>query len=66
MIPNNIRKIRREKDVTIKELAEKAGIAYCNLWNVENGSDVKLSTLCKIAEALECSVSELVERGEAK
>ena len=61
MIPNNIRRIRRAKDITIKELASKAGLAYGNLWNVEHGSDVKLSTLYKIAEVLECTVSDLVE-----
>ena len=53
MIPNNIRRIRRAKDITIKDLASKAGLAYGNLWNVEHGSDVKLSTLYKIAEVLE-------------
>ncbi len=61
MIPNNIRRIRRAKDITIKELASKDGLAYGNLWHVEHGSDVKLSTLCKIAEALNCNVSDLVK-----
>lgn len=61
MIPNNIRKIRREKDITIKELATKADLAYGNLWNAEHGSDVKLSTLYKIAKALKCKVSDLVD-----
>lgn len=61
MIPNNIRKIRRAKEITIKDLSEKTGLAYGNLWNVEHGSDVKLSTLYKIAEALECTVTELIE-----
>lgn len=61
MTPNNIRKIRRAKEITIKDLSEKTGLAYGNLWNVEHGSDVKLSTLYKIAEALECTVTELIE-----
>lgn len=61
MTPNKIRQIRRAKEITIKELSKKTGLAYGNLWNVEHGSDVKLSTLYKIASVLDCKVADLLE-----
>lgn len=61
MLRNNIKQIRKKKNLTLNELAKKTGLAYGNLWKVEHGSDVKLSTLYKIAEALRCKVSDLVE-----
>lgn len=61
MIPNKIKQMRHVKDLSLKAVSEKSGLAYGNLWNIEHGGDVKLSTLYKIAKVLECNVSDLVE-----
>ena len=61
MVKNKVKDMRMKKGISLYRLAKDSGLAYRNLWDVEHGSDVKLSTLYKIAEVLECNVSDLVE-----
>jgi transcriptional regulator with XRE-family HTH domain len=58
-----LRAIRRRKRLTLKALAQKAGgMSYTFLSNVETGkADPSLSTLKRLAAALDVSVSELVK-----
>ena len=61
----NIRRLRRNQGLTIQKLADKAGITYATLWNIENEeSQPKADTLVKIAKALNVSIGELI--GEVK
>lgn len=49
----------KQKNVRRYGLAKRTGLNYHTLINIENGGDVKLSTLKKIADALGVSVKEL-------
>ena len=51
-----------EKDITIKEISEEAGIPFSTLNSFLYGktNDVKLSTAVKLAKALKISIDELV------
>ena len=52
--------IRLHRNLTQKEVAEKMGTSVQNYSQYENGKRIpKLSTLEKIAAALDCSVSDL-------
>lgn len=57
---NNIKKVRQQKGKSLYWLAKNTVLAYRNLWDVEHGADVKLSTLYRIAEALQCKVTDLI------
>ena len=57
-----LRAIRQRKRLTLQALAKKAGrMSYTFLSNVETGkADPSLSTLRRLAKALDVSVSDLV------
>ena len=58
-----LRAIRQRKRLTLQALAKKAGrMSYTFLSNVETGkADPSLSTLRRLAKALDVSVSDLVK-----
>lgn len=58
----DIQKIRTKHAISKYEVCKKAGIDFHTLAKIENGGDVKLSTLYKIAEALGVDVVDLFER----
>ncbi len=54
-----IRLLRNQKGLTILELAERAGIAHSAVYYIESKKkEPTLSTLFKLAEALEISIVE--------
>lgn len=54
-----IRLLRNQKGLTILELAERAGIAHSAVYYIESKKkEPTLSTLFKLAEALEISITE--------
>ena len=57
-----LRKLRKEKDLTQEELAEKADISYKNLQYLEskNPTCPNLITIKKIAKAFNIRISELL------
>lgn len=57
---NKIKQIREQKGLSRYQVAKVSGVWYKNLIDIENGKDVTLSTLRKIAAAMNCEVSELV------
>ena len=63
---NRIKEVRKAKGMTQKELAEKLGVTPQAVSQFENsdGSKFNYSTLTNIAEALECSVDDLLEFDE--
>lgn len=62
-----IKEYRKQDGMTQKELATKIGISQNYLSELENGKyDIKLSLLCKIANALEVFPFELVEFADKK
>ena len=57
-----IKKLRKEKGMTQKELAKKLGFSPSHLGQYENGyRNPKPSTVKKIADALEVPVSQIFE-----
>lgn len=60
-IGERIRKIRIEKGMTQKEIAEKCGINDANIRKYESGrQNPKIDTIEKIAKALDVEISELL------
>lgn len=57
----HLRKLRKEKKMSIEEVAYKAGLDAQNLRKYELGKqEMRISMLKRIADAFEISVSELV------
>lgn len=56
-----LKKVREEKRMTQEELAEKSGVSRPTIVAIEGDkvTDVKASTLLKLAAALEVPVSEI-------
>ena len=56
-----LRQLRKQKDWTQEELAERADIAYKHIQRLEskNPSPVKIDTIEKLAKAFKISISRL-------
>jgi transcriptional regulator with XRE-family HTH domain len=56
-----LKKIRLERGISQKELAEKTGLTRQTIHNIENGKQYpKLSNIIKIAEVLKISIYEVL------
>ncbi len=64
----NIDVMLAKKKMTVTELAEKVGITLSNMSNLKTGKAkaLKISTLEKLCEALECQPGDLLEFRETK
>lgn len=61
---NAILKIRQERGITQIALAKATGLSQPYIHDLENGNrGAKQETLVKIAEALGCTVKDLLEDG---
>ena len=64
-VANNVHTRRIEKHLSLRRLAEKAGVAFSTIYRLEKGSHrPTYPTLKLISEALEVPVSELIEEGQ--
>lgn len=62
ILKNNIKLFRLQKKLSQIELAKKAGVDRSNLSHIERGEYLPtIKTLFKIAIALNCDVSELLD-----
>ncbi len=60
-----LKQIREEQGYSIRALAEKVGMAYPALFRLESGeADPRLSTLRKLAKALNVTVADLIGEGK--
>ena len=60
----NIAKIRYEKGISQRELADKIGITDSAICQYENGKrSPNIQTLKKIAQVLNCTVDDLIKEG---
>ena len=58
---DNIKKIRKEKGLTQKQLGEKLGVSQAAIGQFESGKqNLKIDTLHKIAEALNVAIQDIV------
>jgi XRE family transcriptional regulator, regulator of sulfur utilization len=53
-----IEELRKAKGLTQEELAEKSGFHRAYFWDIENGRNVSIKTIYKIAQALGVSLSD--------
>ena len=53
--------VREAKGVSRYTLAKRAGLNYRTIPAIENGGDVKLSTLQRIADVLQVNIKDLFE-----
>jgi transcriptional regulator with XRE-family HTH domain len=61
---DRLRTLRVEHVLTLRELAEAAGVSKDTIWRLENGhSEAHPSTIRKLAKALEVQPKELVRAG---
>lgn len=59
----NLRDYRHLAKLTLKELANKAGISYSSIFRYESGERVPtLDVAAKLAAALNCSVDDLIRK----
>lgn len=60
MLKNNIKKIRSNKNVTQKELAQKSKIGQSTISEIEKGTHIpRVDTAIRLARALEVTVEDL-------
>lgn len=59
-----IKEIREQKHISIYELASKSGLSDSYLGRLESGQrkDPSISTVIKIADALNISIEEIIEK----
>ncbi len=56
-IGQRLAEIREEKGLTIRTLADMAGINYANISKIEHGRyNVSIDILSKVAKALNCTI----------
>lgn len=60
-LSKRIEYLRRQKDLTQEELAEKAGLHRAYFWDIENGRNISIKTAYKIARALGAKLSDLLD-----
>lgn len=58
-----LQNVRKARGLSQSQLAEKAGVSFRTIQHYEQGdkdiNNAKLLTLCKLAEALDCKVSDI-------
>lgn len=60
-----IRKLRKEKRLSLRKLAEKVDVSFVNIAHIENGRiTTSRDVLVQLAEALDYNVDELLAIGE--
>jgi transcriptional regulator with XRE-family HTH domain len=58
-----LKRLRRDKVLSQRELARMANLAYGTVWRIENGyPEARTSTIRKIAEVLGVEPRELLKR----
>ena len=62
MLSSNIKKLRKQHNLSQEQLAQKAGITYSTLIKIESGNNKNptLDTLTKLAGVFKVSLDELV------
>lgn len=59
---NKLKTIRKKRNMSQAELAEKSGVSRATIANIERGKQVELlvGTVSKLANALDVSISEVI------
>ena len=66
MMENNLRQLRKSSGLTQVRLAQKAHVSRSVIARFETGrTELSTKNLTKIAKALDCSMEEIVNGGQA-
>lgn len=62
-LSKNCKRRRRIQGLSVARLEEASGVNAATIWSIEGGAGANptLRTLCKLADALDCPLSELLE-----
>ena len=60
----NLKKLRREKRLTLRQLSEMTGISEAILQNIEEQATLthNIDTIAKIAEVLEVNIDDFIKK----
>jgi transcriptional regulator with XRE-family HTH domain len=63
MLKDNVKRFRKEKNLSQEELAKEAGITYTTLAKIESGNNTNptVKTIQKIAQALDVTIDDLMK-----
>ena len=64
MLASNIKKLRKQNNLSQEQLAKKAGITYSTLIKIESGNNTNptLDTLTKLAGVFKITIDELINK----
>ncbi|MBK7544134.1 MAG: helix-turn-helix transcriptional regulator [Elusimicrobia bacterium] len=67
-ISDSLRRLRKARGLTQQRLAEKAGVSMIVVTKIEQGTtkDPAMSSLVKMADVLDVSIDELIDRKSPK
>lgn len=57
---NRVRALRKVAELTQIQLAERSGVSLPTIRRVESGKTVSMPVLLKLAEALNCTLNDIV------
>lgn len=59
----NCKRRRRAQGLSVARLEQVSGVKAATIWRIEGGvgANPTLRTLCKLADALDCPLSDLLE-----
>lgn len=64
----SLREQRKKRNMTLHELADKSGVHYVKIHQIESGKinveNITLKNVLRLSEALECSPRDLLEDSE--
>lgn len=62
-LSKNCKRRRRAQGLSVARLEQISGVKAATIWRIEGGvgANPTLRTLCKLADALDCSLSDLLE-----
>lgn len=62
-LSKNCKRRRRAQGLSVARLEQISGVKAATIWRIEGGTGANptLRTLCKLADALDCPLSDLLE-----
>lgn len=62
-LSKNCKRRRRYQGLSVARLEQASGVKAATIWRIEGGTGANptLRTLCKLADALDCPLSDLLE-----
>lgn len=62
LLGENLRRIREDKDLSLRQLAQRCDVDYSNIGKIEKGKmNITLNTIFELIEGLEITAKELFD-----